>query len=509
MTRPAEGGVSVRDLVGVVFRHRSAAMICYAVIVLGTALYAFFWPPTYEATVRYLVKNDRLEPLLTAGQDAIRTVSRPSVTDADLNSETEIMQSRAVLERTVREGRLENLPEHWALRLLRRPIEFGKEVYNGYHDRPGEDPLGKAVRRLGTAIDVDLQRESAVILVRLRWGHPRAAEELLSLHSAAYLAQHLAVRRAPDAQQFFQAQMARATAELARIDEEIAAIRPGATSAQLEADRALAARQASEFDAEWRRARALQQEDRARLQRVAEELRPLPQRVPLEDRTIVSAQALETLKLRVMDLRLQETRLLQQYAPAHRQVTQVQERLAEAERMLEAEEARAYVERTTGRNETADALDRDLRTTRVEIGAREARASAMVAQAEAFRAEVSRLERQAHQLRELERTREAVVHSLDDYVRQFEEARVNDAMQFVNVAVIEPVSAGASPVWPAAGLLMKLALVIGLIVSLALPFALDVADHRVRSDRDLEALGVPVLSVLDRYQGKGEESLLA
>lgn len=495
-------GASPRDLVAPIFRHRWAALICYLVVVGVTALYCFFWPPSYEATVRYLVKNNRLEPVLTAEQDGIHTVTPPIVTDADLNSEAEIMQSHGVLERTVRELGLQNAPEHWAVRLLRAPIEFGKRTYNRYHARPDESTEARAIRRLGAAIEVEPQRESSVILVKLRWGHPGAAADILTTHAQAYLTTHLSVRRAPDSTQFFAEQVERAKADLARIDADIAAIRPGATSAQLEADRALAAQQASEFEAEWRKARAAQDEDRARLAGAQAQLEPLPDQIVLQDRSVVSAEALETLKLRVLELRLRRTELLQKYDPSHRQVADVQQRLTEAEQMLAAEERRSYVERTTGRNATADALDRDLRQTRIQLEALAAREQATRGQAQAFREEVARLEQQARQLRELERDRTIVEDSLRQYVRQFEEARVNDEMQFVNVAVIEPVSAGASPVRPNVGLLMKLALGLGLIVSLALPFALDFADHRVKSDRDLEAAGVPVLAVFDDYAEK-------
>ena len=325
-----------------------------------------------------------------------------------------------------------------------------------------------------------------------------------------YLAQHLAVRRVADAKPLFAAQVERARAELTRIDGEIDAIRPGATSDELEADRALAAQQAAQLDADWRRARAAQDENRAKEISLTEQLRPLPERVVVQDRTVVSAQVLEALKLRVMDLRLQHTELLQKYDATHQLVVQAQQRLAEAERMLAQEQARPYSEETTGRNQTADALDQDLKTTRVQGHALAARQSATIVQEQAVLARVAELEQQATQLRSLEHERAAVQHSVDGYARQLEEARVNEAMQFVNVAVIEPVSAGASPVSPNLSLLMGLAIGLGLIVSVALGFALDLVDHRIRTDRDLEAAtGVAVLAVLDRYTPKGEGGILA
>lgn len=504
------GDLSARDVVAVAFRRRWAILVCYSVIVLGAASYGFFWPPSYEATVRYLVKNDHLEPLLTADQEGVRTVSRPAVTEADLNSEAEIMRSEAVLEKTVRDLRLDGAQDPWPLRLLRWPVGLVRDVYNAYHDRPGESAVEHAVRRLTAALDVEPQRQSSVILVRLRWGHPRAAEEILSEHSKRYLAQHLTVRRVADAKPFFAAQLERGRVELARIDGEINAIRPGATSDELEADRALASQQAAQLEADWRKARAAQDESHAREISLTEQLRPLPDRVVVQDRTVVSAQVLEALKLRVMDLRLQHTELLQKYDPTNQLVVQAQQRLAEAERMLTQEQARPYSEETTGRNQTADALDQDLKTTRVQGHALAARERATITQQQAVLAKVAELEQQATRLRNLEHERAAVQHSVDEYARQLEEARVNDAMEFVNVAIIEPVSAGASPVSPNLSLLMGLAIGLGLIVSVALAFALDLADHRIRTGRDLEmATGVAVLAVLDRYPPKGEGSVLA
>jgi len=493
-------GLSARDLASTIFRHKTAALLCYAALVAAVALYAFFWPPTYEARVRYLVKNDRIEPVLTAEQGGIRAMSKPGVTEADLNSEAEIMRSTAVLERTVQDNQLDRAPEHWALKALRWPMTTVARVYDAYHGQPAESAAAGAVRRLGRAIAVEPQRESSIIQVSLRWSDPRAAEAILSTHVKEYLAQHLAVHRVASAEEFYGAQANRIRTRLAEIDQQITAIRPGATSAQIEADRTLAAERASVFESEWRKALAERAVHRARIAGAEALRQPLADRVVVQDRTVISAEALQALKLRVLDLRLQQTDLLQKYEPTHRLVVDVAERLAQAEKLLTDEEQRSYSERTTGRNPLVDTLDQDLLTTRVELAALDARESATREQAEASQATVARLETQAAQLRDLQRDRRALEDKLLEFAKRADEAKVNNLMQFVNVAVIESVSAGAAPVSPRTGLLMALALTLGLLISLALPFGLDLADHRIRTDRELEAAaGVPVLATFDHY----------
>ena len=126
------GDLSARDIVAVVFAVAGPSSSAMPSSSSRAAGYGFFWPPSYEATVRYLVKNDHLEPLLTA-EDGVRTVSRPAVTEADLNSEAEIMRSEAVLEKTVRDLRLDGAQDPWPLRLLRWPAGLVRGVYNAYH----------------------------------------------------------------------------------------------------------------------------------------------------------------------------------------------------------------------------------------------------------------------------------------------------------------------------------------------------------------------------------------
>ncbi len=495
--------LSPRDIAGVLYRHAWAMIVCYVVLVGGVGLYCFFWPPSYEAAVRFLVKNDRLEPIITPDQGELRTVTRSDVSEADLNSEAAIIQSGAVLEKTVRDLKLDTLPEHWIIRLVRWPLERATDIYNRYHVRPGDTPVGRATGRLNDHLTVEPQKKSEIITVRLTWGHPAMAETILNTLAQNYLAQHLAVRKAPEAQAFFEQQVERKKQEIAALDEQIAAIRPGGTSASVEAEREIATRQAAEFEAEWRKAHALQAQSNARLKSVQQQLQPLPGTVVLQDRTLVSAQTLDDLKSKVLDLQLRKTELLQKFQPEQREVVQVANQLRQAQDMLAAEERRTYTEQTSGRNQIADTLGQDLMLTRAQSTSLAALEHATQQEGQAFAERLARLGNEAEQLRDLERKRAALSDAYLEYGRRFEEARVNDELHrkgFANVEMIEPVRSGSSPVKPAIGLLMKIALGAGLVVSIAVAFVLDVLDHRVKGERDLEAaIRVPVLTVFDRY----------
>lgn len=495
--------LSARDVAGILFRRRWAIVVTEVSILLIVGLYAFFWPPTYEATVRFLVKNDRVEPVISADQQSIRTIARAGVSEADLNAEAALLQSAAVLEQTVADLGLDQQPRHWALELLDWPLRQATAVYNAYHDRPGATSRQETVARLARRLDVQPEQKSSIIRVRLQWGHPRAAEEILQRLSEHYVAQHLAVRQISDSRTFFRTQTERKRSELEAIATRIAAIRPAASLTLLMAERDMAARQVSDFEGQWRKAQATRAEVSARIEALVQQLAGLPEQLTLEDRTIVNARTLDALKARVLDLRLQRTQLAQKYSPTHRLVLQITQLLSEAEAMLDGEEHGSYTERTTGRNSAADHARQELIMSRVQLESLEALDSAMRSQQAALQRAVDRYDADLEQLRALDVERTAAEAAYLQYLRQSEEARASDDLTqaaFANTVAIEPVRAGSSPVKPNRSLLFKLALGVGLLVSLGVGVLAEVLDHRVHRARDVEALtGVPVLAVFDTY----------
>jgi len=166
-------GITVRDVLRVMIKHRWPILGLYCAIIVFCALYCFFWPPTYEAAVQLLVTHTREEPVISSDQNSVRMLNKVSVTVDDLNSEMAIIQSPAVLEKTVRDMQIDTAPEPWYWRLLNKPFVFARSVYDGYHSKPSPTPLVKGVQRLAGKLIVMPEQKSAIIEVRLRWGDPR------------------------------------------------------------------------------------------------------------------------------------------------------------------------------------------------------------------------------------------------------------------------------------------------------------------------------------------------
>src|SRR5580704_18725993 len=90
---------SSRDLIAIGFRHKRPIVITFCAILLGAALATIVQPAEYQASTRFLIERARMDPIVSAGQDT--KLVRSDVTEEELNSEVELLQSEDVLRQVV------------------------------------------------------------------------------------------------------------------------------------------------------------------------------------------------------------------------------------------------------------------------------------------------------------------------------------------------------------------------------------------------------------------------
>jgi uncharacterized protein involved in exopolysaccharide biosynthesis len=496
-------GMSPREIAAVLFRQKLAIAVFYAVIVLTVAAYCFFWPPTYEAAVRFVVKNDRQSQVVTADQDDIRTLSRQPVTEDELNTEAAILSSNAVIEQTVEQVHLERTPEHWLVRLLNAPIETAWHTYNSYHGRLDRDPVAKSVARLRRQLLIDPQKRSDVIEARVRWSSPDMAQKILETLSANYLTHHADVRKTPGSADFFLDQANQKKAQLDAIEAQSEAIRPGATPESLRFERELSLQEASELERNWRKARAESEQVAAQIQGNAQQLGGVPQRIVTEIKPVINETAIGALKVRLLEAERKHAELLQKYKPDQPLVKQSEAEIAEVQAMLGAELSNSATANTTNVNRVSESLEENLALNRSQLAGLQSFESALKADYGEALKSVGSITGQTFLLRKLDRERRAAEDGYLNYMKHYQEGRIDEAMnntRFVNVSMIEPVRADPVPVKPDIPLLLKLGLGLGLLLSVGFGFLLEMLDHRVHSKVEAEEfLGVPVMAALDNY----------
>lgn len=496
--------MSPREVAAVLFRRKKAIIGFFTVVLLTVTTYCFFWPPTYEAAVRFVVKNDRQSQIITADQDNVRMLSRQPVTEDDLNTEVAILSSNKVIEKTVEETHLDQMPVHWLVRLLNAPVEAAWHFYNSYHGRPDRDGLAKASARLRAKLLVDPQKRSDVIEARVQWSSPEVAQKILETLSANYLMHHVEVHKTPDSANFFLDQAKQKKAELDAIEANIQSVRPGATPESLRFERELSLKEASEFEHDWHKAGAESQQVAAQIQASGQQLQSVPPRIVTEIKPVINEAALGALKVQLLDAQRKHTEMLQKYKPDQPMVKQSEEELAQAQAMLNAELGNSKTADTTNVNKVSESLQERVALNRSELLGLQRFEGALKAVYDEAAKNVTSISSQSFVLQKLDRDRRAAEDSYLKYMKSYEEGRIDDAMdrtRFVNVTMIEPVRADPVPVKPNIPLLLKLALGLGLVLSVGFGFLLEMLDHRLKSKLDAEEfLGVPVMASLDYYE---------
>lgn len=498
--------VTARDILRVVFKQKWPILGLYGFILIASALICFFWPPSYVASVRFLVTHRREEPLVSADQDSVRMLTQQTVTEQDLNSEMEIIKSPIVLEKTVKDMNLQNLPVPFYIRALNAPFNSVRHVYDSYHSKPYPTPTVRSVGKLAQSLQITPEKESHIIDVNLRWGDPRLAQQILEALTNNYLAQHLLVHRGPNTSELFLHQVTLKKEQLDGLEAQMEKIHPGASIDSVEQERELAMRSASDFEASWRKASATAYEDQARIDSASAQLETTPSRMVTSDESVVNQQAIGALQTQVLQLELQRTELLQKFQPDNRLVLQVEQKLKEAKAMLNQVLNDTPHQQTTSINKLAEDLHRDESVSRTDLQSNLALATAMRREYDDYQKRIRTLDQQALQIGQLGREKKALEASLLLYQKEYEQARLQEVMNrtgIINVAPVESPWANLSPVKPNSSLLMKLALGLGLLIAIGFGFLLELLDHRLKSDSDAEVhLGVPVLATLDRYDSE-------
>ena len=86
-----------RDLVSPLFRYWRTAVLVALTVCLGTTTVVLLTPKQYEAEMKFLVKRERADPIVSADPNAM-TQAPAYVSEDEVNSEVELLKSRDLLE---------------------------------------------------------------------------------------------------------------------------------------------------------------------------------------------------------------------------------------------------------------------------------------------------------------------------------------------------------------------------------------------------------------------------
>ena len=180
LDRRRRANVTLRDVAAILFRYYRLLLGSFLVILLLAILLSGALAPTYEAEMKILVRHGRVDPVVTSQSNSPPQIMQEEITESELNSEVELLNSRDLLRKVVLANGLQTRQRSW-LRAFRKPND--------------EVVIAKAVRDLGKRLKVDPVRKTNIISVTYESSDPDLAARVLNSLGDLYLEKHLQVHR--------------------------------------------------------------------------------------------------------------------------------------------------------------------------------------------------------------------------------------------------------------------------------------------------------------------------
>jgi uncharacterized protein involved in exopolysaccharide biosynthesis len=457
-----------RDLLAVACRRFRLMAVSFTVIVLGAV--PLLWLPAdeYEASMKFLLRRERVDPVVSVDAAAAPRAAL-DITEEQLRSEVELLRSRDLLEKTV--------------------VAAGGT---------GDD-LDQAVRDLAQHLRVEPLTRTNLIVVRYRASDSRQSVRLLDTLADLYIEKHLAVHRTGGLLEFFQQEADRYRQRLEQVEGRLAAFGNDDAIAPVSHD-GEPARLLAEFDARSRDAGAAMAEAAERVRAIERQLSATPERQVTQVRVQNSHQLQQEARTRLLELELKRTALLMRYQPSYAAVVEVDQQIAQAKLAVEAAEGSSLREETIDRNPVHDMLLTELARSRTDLSALQARAAALDRTVAAVRRDARRSEQEQRLHQVLLRDARLQEENYLRYVRKREDARIADALdqrRILNVSLVEPPA--ASPLTTST--LLPVVMLLAGLVSVGLALTAEYMDPTVRTADEARAvLDLPVLASIPRQR---------
>jgi uncharacterized protein involved in exopolysaccharide biosynthesis len=478
---------TARDVVAIGFRHQRVLVLCFVGVILGVSLSAVLLPAKYRAETKLLVKRDRVDPVVSPDQSA-PMMFHDTVSEEEINSEVELIQSPDVLQKVVTACGLD------------------KKKFLSSLLHPGQTPQNrtdKAVQDLRSDLVLEVIKKTNVISIAYESHDPQLAQRVLSTLDDAYLQKHLDVHHPTGQFKFFDEQaeqykkdMLAAEAQLKGFADQQGGVAPTTM-------RDMTLQKLADFNGALETTRASIAENQKRIADLEVQVHSTPTRLTTQMKQGDNAQVLQNLKATLLTLEMKRTELLTKYQPSYPLVQEVDRQITDTRLALTKEETSPVKEQITDQNPTYAWAESELAKSKADLAGFQARETALTAIVNVYMTQARQLEQQGILQGDLTRTERADEANYLLYTKKKEEARIEDALdrtRLLNVSVAQypllPSLPTRSP-WVYA----LVACLLAAAVSLGVVFAIDYADQSFRTPSEvISELRIPVLAAVPIHQ---------
>lgn len=514
-----ENSISLRDVLFVLFWHRTKIVLTACAVFVGVLIGMFLWEESYEARASILVKLGRQGMTLNA---VLPPSSQQSgipvgVRKEDVNSEIEILQNRALIEQVVTKlGPEFFFPESqppeavipWVKYMVKQGLGKVKkgitEVLIAVDLKTRISTREQAILAVQDGLSAKTIRDSDVIEVIFKWGSPELAQATLEALVALYLERHVETHRSSEAPAFLHKQVETIKTRLKDSEEKLEVLKQKQNITNFGDQQRFLLGELTKFKGVLKQAETEQAEVASKLTQLRERLKSQPEYVELT-KDQARNTLLDSLKQRLLDLELEKMKVEARFDSTSRPVREVEDKIQEVKSRLSQESTRVMDRVTTGLNVVYQETRKDMLQSEVAFNALHVKRETLLKHLDTYTKELEQLQSFDMELNRLQRQIKLDEESFVLYKRKLEESEIStllDAEKVVNVRVVEPALAGAVPVnQKKKSLILLLGGVVSLFVGVCGAYLLEYIDHSLRSPEHVTRyLGLRVLASIEEAQ---------
>ena len=452
-----------RQLLSILLKHRVVFVVAFLATALTVLVLTLMRTPVYEATGALLVQLGRD----TRSQPAVG--DRPSVLNRDpeavLNTLLHILSSRDLVSDVVERVGPETL--------------YPGLAESGLGD---VEKRSAAIERFGKSYSAQVSPASSVLQVAYRHPDPALADLGLSGAVEVFKERHLTTLGNPQVPPFLEEKVADFRARLEASEEDLEIFVLADETLYLEEHGRLLIEQRGRLEAQFT-------ESSNRIAGLERQIGFLggqlydPQTKALADARAQESRVIQSARLDLLNLQVEEKRLLGSYSESSRRVTAVREQIKTIEQFLEEQEE------LIGRGGVADDLAEQLTALRADLSFEMARGEGLAEQMAWLDRRLAWLPVRTKEYRELVRERDLNEQTYRTYLNQLEEARLFEELnqqQISSVSTIQSVHVGADPVSPNRKVRLLVGLLLGAVVGAAAALAAELRERRQDQPSPLE-----------------------
>jgi uncharacterized protein involved in exopolysaccharide biosynthesis len=404
-----------------------------------------FWPPSYRADGTLILKGSHTLQSQGNLSDAQTKVELRS--EEELYSEREILLSRDVVRSTV--------------------AQLLSEGQLGTGGSASDAVLNKLVDRVQNALAASVVPQSNLIEASVTWPDPGTAQSLLSTLFKQYTERRQDVFNPGEAAAFFKGQLESSRQRLEELEARLLEATGGSSvedlQDQIDQNRALQADLRKELNA--------LESERVEKKEYVDYLEK-----SLKDEDYNFFTAIDNLELgglakRIVEVLIEREEQLKTYEKGSPPVQRSQEQFDRLYKVFRAEVKRfAEHER-----QLLEAVETQIDSVQRRLAE--------------LRQEAEQRYRHLIEARRLSRERAVMEDSYTSFAKRFRDAEIRNETNsdsLFNVGVVQPAYAGSGPVFPNAGRVIPISLLLGVLFGVTLGFVSEFFDHRVKRPEDIQ-----------------------